>query len=153
MRRKNIRPKTGANPLMAIMPMSPDERDAQMCKNFDALDAMSTSVGATIVQWAVISTTLNTVCALIDMGEIDPSHQDAADGCMFALNRAAERYYTEQQPVRMEAPEVQGVRDLLTLYHACLERKTEMVILRAKKLGEAKIQKLIAERKAAAKTP
>jgi hypothetical protein len=129
------------DPLAAMRPIDPAKVRADMDRNFLALDAMGTQVGATREQWAELSDCVNTVEMLIEMDEIDGDHMATSQGAIEAMVACMKRHVDQDQPMRMEPSEVDNMRTLLGLYHVCLERKPWMVIYRAQKACTERINK------------
>lgn len=138
------------NPLAAMQPLPPEKVSADMDRNYLALDAMATQVGATSEQWIELSDVVNTVEMLIEMNEIDSEHIATSQAAVAAMVSAMRRNIDQGQAMRLEPDEYDALRKVLFLYHACLERKTWMVIYKAQKACTERINKKMAESQKAA---
>lgn len=121
------------NPLAALMPLPAAKVQADMDRNYLALDAMCTKNGATSDQWVELSDCVNTVEMLIEMGEIDGEHAETSQAAIGVMVDAIRRFKKEGLPLTMPPADVEVMHSLLALYQACLERKTWMVIYKAQK--------------------
>jgi hypothetical protein len=129
------------DPLAALRPIDPAKVRADMDRNFLALDAMGTQVGAVSDQWTELSDCVNTVEMLIEMGEIDQEHMATSQAAIVAMVASMKRHVDHGQPIRMEPTEVDTMRALLGLYHVCLDRKPWMIIYRAQLACTERINK------------
>lgn len=133
------------DPFASLRPLPPEKVKSDMDRNYSALDAMATTVGTSDTQWIELSDVVNTVEMLIEMGEIDGEHAAVTQVAITAMTDTMRRHVDHGEPMRMGAQEVQVMRDVLTLYHACLERKTWMVIYKAQKACTERINRKMAE--------
>jgi hypothetical protein len=138
------------NPLAALQPLPAEKVTADMDRNYSALDAMNTQVGATNEQWIELSDVVNTVEMLIEMREIDQEHAATSQAAVHAMVAAMRRNVDHGEPMRLQPGEYEALRHVLGLYHVCLERKTWMMIYKAQKACTERINKQLAESRAAA---
>lgn len=136
------------DPIASLCPLPAEKVKADMDRNYSALDAMATTVGTSDTQWIELSDVVNTVEMLIEMGEVDGEHTAVTQAAIAAMTSASRRHIDNGEPMRMGAEEVQVMRDVLTLYHTCLERKTWMVIYKAQKACTERINRELAESRA-----
>jgi len=137
------------NPLAAMQPLPATKVRADMDRNLAALEALANGITATTNEWDDLSDCVNTVEMLIEMGEIDQAHAATSFEAIRAMRDSMHRHLNEGQALCMTEPEAQAMRDLLTLYHVCLERKPWMIIYKAQQACTERINKQIAEARAA----
>lgn len=135
------------NPLAAMQPLPTDKVCADMLRNYAALEAMVHGTSATSEEWIDLSDCVNVVEMLIEMGEIDSMHTATSVRAIEAMVASMRRHKEEGQGLGMTANEGQAMRDLLTLYHTCLERKTWMIIYRAQKACQKRADSMKAGRR------
>jgi hypothetical protein len=148
--RKAYRPRKHTfNPLAALQPLPATKVRADMDRNLAALDALAGCANTTVEEWSDLSDCVNTVEMLIEMGEIDQGHVATSQAAVGAMVDCMRRHKDDGQALGMTPPEVQAMRDLLALYHVCLERKPWMIIYKAQQACTERISGQLGQARAA----
>lgn len=144
--RKKYRPRQHTfNPLAAMQPLPAAKVRADMDRNLAALHALVNCQTVNEDMWLDLSDCVNTVEMLIEHGEIDQDHAATSQAAIGAMVAAMDRNVKQGQALHMTDAEGQVMRDLLSLYHVCLERKPWMIIYKAQKACTERINKQMAE--------
>lgn len=135
------RPRAIMSPWASFQVMPKSLREQEMLTMFSAIDAIARGEDPGVDDWRALSDALNTVEMLMEHREIDCEHEATTQAAISAMVHAADRYKSGKG-MRMSGPELQAMRDVLALYEACLERKTWMVMHRARQAVAQRVRDL-----------
>jgi len=144
--RRNKKHKTRPlfDPFAAMRPIPAERIEQDMHRNYATLATMAAGNLATQDDWIALTDVVNTVEMLVEHGEIDGMHTATSQAAIAAMVSSARRN-EETGRLHMTASELVAMREVLTLYHACLERKAWMVIYKAQKACTERINRQMAD--------
>lgn len=144
-KRSAYRPKPViSDPLSLLRPADPKRRDAVLLRFLSSLDAMACGSHPGEEEWRDLSDAINTVQTLalslqkLDAAETMPIVNAAISAMVGAANR-----FKAGQSMRLDAPGLQAMRDVVDVYRQCLEGLTEREMAIAQAETQLRVNKLL----------
>jgi hypothetical protein len=140
-KRSSYRPRAViSDPLSLLRPADPQRRNAVLLRFLSSLDSMARGSHPGEAEWRDLSDAINTVETLalrlqkLDASEVMPVVNAAIAAMVGAANR-----FKAGQGMRLDAPGLQALRDVVDVYRQCLEGLTE----REMALAQAETQRRV----------
>jgi hypothetical protein len=114
------------DPLSIMRPATKDQRDSVMLRFTTALQEMVAGRHPGEAEWRDLSDAINTTETLaLHLHKLDPAEvMPTVNAAIAAMVAAANRFKAGQR-MRLDAPGLQALRDVLAIYEQCLEGLTE----------------------------
>lgn len=114
------------NPLSLMRPASVHRRNAVLVRFLSALDAMASGQHPGEAEWRDLSDAINTVETLaLHMGKLDQSEAMPLVNASIAAMVGAANRFKAGKGMRLDAPGLQALRDVIDVYRQCMEGLTE----------------------------
>lgn len=129
-----------SDPLSLLRPADPQRRNAVLLRFLSSLDSMARGSHPGEAEWRDLSDAINTVETLalslrkLEASEVMPVVNAAIAAMVGAANR-----FKAGQGMRLDAPGLQALRDVVDVYRQCLEGLTE----REMALAQAETQRRV----------
>lgn len=140
-KRSTYRPRAViSDPLSLLRPADPQRRNAVLLRFLSAIDSMARGSHPGEAEWRDLSDAINTVETLalrlrkLEASEVMPVVNAAIAAMVGAANR-----FKAGQGMRLDAPGLQALRDVVDVYRQCLEGLTE----REMALAQAETQRRV----------
>lgn len=140
-----------ANPLAVFAPAPKAERDRLMTRFLTALHAMASGRHPGEAEWRDLSDAINTTETLaLHLGKLNPAEvMPTVNAAIAAMVSAAKRFQAGQG-MRLDAPGLQALRDVLAIYEQCLDGLTEREMALAQAETQRRVSALLHSRKPSA---
>lgn len=147
-KRKAYRPKAVlTDPLSLLRPADPARRNAVLLRFLSALESMARGEHPGEAEWRDVSDAINTVETLaltlrkLEATEVMPVVSTAIAAMVGAANR-----FKAGQGMRLDAPGLQALRQVIDVYRQCLEGLTEREMAMAQAETQRRVHQLLKTR-------
>lgn len=132
------------NPLAALRPASKEQRDRVMGEFLSSLDTMARGSHPGEEEWRSVSDAINSVETLaLHLHKLDPREvMPTVNAAIAAMVSAAKRFQAGQG-MRLDAPGLKALRDVLAIYEQCVEGLTEREMSQAQAETQRRVSALL----------
>jgi hypothetical protein len=132
------------NPLAALRPASKEQRDRVMGEFLSSLDTMARGSHPGVEEWRSLSDAVNSVETLaLHLHKLDPLEVMPTVNDAIAAMVAASKRFRDGQGMRLDAPGLKALRDVLAIYEQCLEGLTEREMSQAQAETQRRVSALL----------
>lgn len=139
------------DPLALMRPATKDQRDRVMGQFLSSLETMARGSHPGEDEWRSLSDAVNTVETLaLHLHKLDPAEVMPTVNAAIAATVAAARRFQAGQGMRLDAPGLQALRDVLAIYEQALEGLTEREMAMAQAETQRRVNALLHSKKPSA---
>lgn len=140
-----------SDPLSMLRPAPKADRDRVMGQFLSSLQTMVAGSHPGEEEWRSLSDAINTVETLaLNLRKLDPLEVMPTVTASIATMVAAANRFKAGQGMRLDAPGLQALRDVLAIYEQCLEGLTEREMSQAQAETQRRVNALLHSKKPSA---